>query len=98
MSGARLIINASVLGMTGQPPLEAALEAAAPGALVFDMVYTPLRTPLLEQAQTLGLRTADGLSMLIGQARPAFEAFFGAPAPPGDSVRARLEAALESRL
>lgn len=97
MSGARLIINASVLGMTGQPPLEAVLEAAAPGALVFDMVYTPLRTPLLQQAQTLGLRTADGLSMLIGQARPAFEAFFGAPAPPGDSVRARLEAALESR-
>jgi len=97
MSGARLIINASVLGMKGQPALEAALEAAAPDALVFDMVYTPLRTPLLEQAEALGLRTSDGLAMLIGQARPAFEAFFGAPAPVGDSVRARLVAALEGR-
>ncbi|MGY6628534.1 MAG: shikimate dehydrogenase [Oceanicaulis sp.] len=95
--GARLIINASVLGMTGQPPLEAALEAAAPGALVFDMVYAPLRTPLLDNAIALDLRISDGLSMLIGQARPAFEAFFGAPAPSGDGVRARLEAALEAR-
>ncbi|WBQ10309.1 shikimate dehydrogenase [Hyphomonadaceae bacterium ML37] len=97
LDGARLIINASVLGMKGQPPLEAALEAAAPDALVFDMVYTPLRTPLLEQAEALGLRTSDGLAMLIGQARPAFEALFGAPAPVGDSVRARLVAALEGR-
>lgn len=97
LDGARLIINASVLGMAGQPPLAAALEAAAPDALVFDMVYTPLRTPLLRQAEQLGLRTADGLSMLIGQARPAFEAFFGVPAPTGNSVRARLEAAVESR-
>lgn len=97
MSGARLIINASVLGMKGQPPLEAALEAAAPDALVFDMVYAPLRTPLLQKAEALGLRTSDGLAMLIGQARPAFEAFFGAPAPWGDGVRAVLEAELEAR-
>jgi len=97
MSGTRLIINASVLGMKGQPPLDAALDAAAPDALVFDMVYAPLRTPLLQRAEALGLRTSDGLSMLIGQARPAFEAFFGAPAPSGDGVRAALEAALEAR-
>lgn len=98
LDGARLIINASVLGMKGQPPLEIALEAAAPDALVFDMVYAPLRTPLLQRAQSLGLRTCGGLAMLIGQARPAFEAFYGAPAPRDDSVRARLEAALEARL
>ncbi len=97
LSGARLILNASVLGMAGQPPLNAALEAAAPDALVFDMVYAPLRTPLLQQAGELGLRTSDGLNMLIGQARPSFEAFFGAPAPAGDDVRIRLEAALEGR-
>lgn len=97
LDGARLVINASVLGMTGQPPLEAALEAAAPGALVFDMVYAPLHTPLLNKAVALDLRISDGLSMLIGQARPAFEAFFGAPAPSGDGVRARLVAALEAR-
>lgn len=97
MSGARLIINASVLGMSGQPPLTAALETAAPDALVFDMVYAPLRTPLLQRAEALGLRISDGLAMLIGQARPSFEAFFGAPAPAGDSVRAALEAALEAR-
>ncbi|MCH8488891.1 MAG: shikimate dehydrogenase [Oceanicaulis sp.] len=97
MSGARLIINASVLGMKGQPPLDAALEAAAPDALVFDMVYAPLRTALLQKAAALGLRTSDGLAMLIGQARPAFEAFFGAPAPSGDGVRAVLEAELEAR-
>jgi shikimate dehydrogenase len=97
MSGARLIINASVLGMRGQPPLDAALEAAAPDALVFDMVYVPLCTPLLQRAAALGLRTSDGLAMLIGQARPAFEAFFGAPAPSGDGVRAVLEAELEAR-
>jgi len=97
LAGARLIVNASVLGMDGQPPLTVALEAAAPDALVFDMVYTPLRTPLLQRAGALGLRTADGLSMLIGQARPAFEAFFGVPAPSGDGVRGRLEAELEGR-
>ncbi len=97
LEDARLIINASVLGMTGQPPLHASLEAAARGALVFDMVYTPLRTALLRDADTLGLRTADGLGMLIGQARPAFEAFFGTPAPAGDGVRARLESVLEGR-
>lgn len=97
LEGARLIINASVLGMKGQPPLDAALDAAGPDALVFDMVYAPLRTPLLQKAGALGLRTSDGLSMLIGQARPAFEAFFGAPAPSGDEVRAALEAALGAR-
>lgn len=97
LDGARLVVNASVLGMKDQPPLEIALEAAAPDALVFDMVYAPLRTPLLQRAQSLGLRTCDGLAMLIGQARPAFEAFYGAPAPGDDSVRTRLEAALEAR-
>ncbi|KAA5803829.1 shikimate dehydrogenase [Alkalicaulis satelles] len=97
LKDARLIINATSMGMSGQPQLEAALEAVAPDALVFDMVYTPLETGLLRQAKALGLRTSDGLAMLIGQARPSFEAFFGAPPPDDDSVRALLEAALEAR-
>ncbi|MCC5996799.1 MAG: shikimate dehydrogenase [Oceanicaulis sp.] len=94
LDGARLIINASVLGMTGQAPLHAALDAAGDAALAFDMVYTPLETVFLQAAKRRGLRTADGLTMLIGQARPSFEAFYGAPAPADDSVRAVLEAAL----
>jgi shikimate dehydrogenase len=59
-----------------------------------DMVYKPLETPLLAQARRRGLRTADGLSMLIGQARPSFEALFGAPVPGDVDVRALCEAAL----
>ena len=95
--GASLVINATSLGMSGQPPLEVDLSATSENALVFDMVYAPLRTGLLEQAERLGRRTADGLIMLVGQARPAFEQFFGAPAPQHDGVRHGLLAALEQR-
>jgi shikimate dehydrogenase len=52
-----------------------------------DMVYKPLRTPLLRQAEAMGLATVDGLAMLIGQARPSFKAFFGQSAPAGDAAR-----------
>jgi shikimate dehydrogenase len=55
--------------------------------VVMDMVYRPLDTPLLIAARALGLRTVDGLAMLIGQARPSFTAFFGL-APPDIDVRA----------
>jgi shikimate dehydrogenase len=85
MAGANVVINASPLGMIGaaeQPePVLAALAATAPGALVFDMVYAPLETALLRRAQALGRETADGLTMLIGQAAVAFRLFFGEPAP-----------------
>lgn len=95
--GANLVINATSLGMTGQPPLNVDLSGTADDALVFDMVYAPLKTELLAQAERLGRRTADGLIMLVGQARPAFEAFFGASAPAHDTVRGALLAALEHR-
>lgn len=95
LEGAVLVINATSLGMAGQSPLALPLERLETDALVFDMVYVPLRTPLLVAAQARALKTADGLSMLIGQARPAFEAFFGVPPPAGTPVRALLEAALE---
>lgn len=76
-----LIINASPLGMAGQPPLEFDFSHAPPGSVVYDIVTHPLDTPLLETARAKDLPTIDGLAMLIGQAAVAFEKFFGQPAP-----------------
>ncbi|MCC5980177.1 MAG: shikimate dehydrogenase [Oceanicaulis sp.] len=97
LEGATLLVNATSLGMAGQPALMPAISQLEGGAIVFDMVYVPLETPLLAEARKAGLKTADGLSMLIGQARPAFEAFFGAPPPVDVDVRALMEAALEPK-
>ena len=86
--GAAAIVNASPLGMAGAPPMPAALldcvAAHARGATVFDMVYQPLKTRFLEVGEAHGGRPVDGLTMLIGQARPAFELFFGHAAPRDD--------------
>jgi shikimate dehydrogenase len=87
LASADLLINASAAGLEGQDPPVLPLERLAAGAVVMDMVYKPLRTDLLRQAQGLGLATVDGLAMLIGQARPSFEAFFGQAAPGGDEAR-----------
>lgn len=95
-AGASLVINATSLGMKGQPAPDWPLGVLPAGALVFDMVYVPLETPLLHAARRLGLKTVDGLSMLIGQARPAFAGFFGEAPPSGTPVRALMEAALEA--
>jgi shikimate dehydrogenase len=76
-----LVINASSLGMTGQPPLAFDWSHAPPGSIAYDIVTAPLDTPFLEAARASGHRTIDGLSMLIGQAAIAFEKFFG-QAPP----------------
>lgn len=76
-----LIVNASPLGMAGQPPLVFDFSHAPPGSVVYDIVTHPLETPLLRQARQRGFITVDGLAMLIGQAAVAFEKFFGAPAP-----------------
>ena len=78
-----LLVNASTLGMVGQPPLDVDLSALPDDALVYDAVYTPLDTPLLAQARARGLETVDGLEMLVAQAGLAFELFFG-QAPPRD--------------
>jgi shikimate dehydrogenase len=78
---AALVVNSSALGMTGSPPLEIDLSAMPEDCLVYDVVYAPLRTELLKQAERLGLEMIDGLEMLIGQAAVAFELFFDA-APP----------------
>jgi shikimate dehydrogenase len=76
-----LIVNATTLGMAGQPPLPIDFSHVPPGAVVYDIVYAPLETPLLAEARARGLATIDGLSMLIGQAAVAFELFFGARPP-----------------
>ena len=76
-----LVVNASSLGMAGQPPLPLDWSHAPPGAIAYDIVTAPLDTPFLQAAREKGHRTIDGLSMLIGQAAVAFEHFFG-EAPP----------------
>ena len=76
-----LVINASSLGMQGQPPLAFDWSHAPPGAIAYDIVTAPLDTTFLQEARAKGHRTIDGLSMLIGQAAVAFEKFFGQPAP-----------------
>ena len=76
-----LIVNASSLGMTGQPPLGFDLSHAPPGSIFYDIVTSPLNTPFLQSARAAGFRTIDGLSMLIGQADHAFRRFFGAEPP-----------------
>ncbi len=76
-----LVINASSLGMQGQPPLAFDWSHAPPGSIAYDIVTAPRDTALLQTARTTGHRTIDGLSMLIGQAAVAFERFFGHPAP-----------------
>lgn len=81
LPAASLLVNASSLGMAGQPPLDLDLSPLPDDAIVYDIVYAPLETPLLAAARARDLDTVDGLEMLVGQAAVAFELFFGAPAP-----------------
>ena len=76
-----LVVNASPLGMRGQPPLAFDWSHAPPGSIAYDIVTDPVETEFLRDARVAGFRTVDGLSMLIGQAALAFERFFGRPAP-----------------
>ncbi len=77
LDGAALVVNASALGMIGKREFRVSLDALSPDATVADLVYTPLRTGLLEAAAAIGCTTVDGLGMLIYQAVPAFERWFG---------------------
>ena len=86
--GAVTIANSTSLGMTGKPPLEISLDAAPANAVVTDMVYNPLETDLLAQARARGLATVDGLGMLLHQARPGFERWFGPRPQVNDALRA----------
>ncbi len=89
-----LLVQTTQLGMTGQAPLDLDLAPLPSDCLVYDVVYSPLVTPLLAAAQARGLPTIDGLEMLVGQAALAFELFYGA-APPraaDNALRALLTA------
>jgi shikimate dehydrogenase len=89
---ADLVINSTALGMHGQPPLEINLAHLRPGTIVDDIVYVPLKTPLLIEAQRRGGVPVDGLGMLLHQAVPGFARWFGVTPTVTPALRARLEA------
>jgi shikimate dehydrogenase len=77
IDGATTVVNTTALGMEGKPELRVPLEALRRDALVTDIVYRPLVTPFLRTAAAMGCRTVDGLGMLLHQAVPGFERWFG---------------------
>jgi len=96
LRGADLLVNSTSLGMAGQPPLRIDLAPLPAHAVVYDIVYVPLETDLLTQARARGLRTVDGLGMLLRQAAPGFVRWFGEAIDDGDvaAARALIEADL----
>jgi len=90
LKNAALLVNATSLGMNGQPPLVIDLQYLPADALVTDMVYAPLMTDVLKQAVLRGNPVVDGLGMLLHQARPAFQAFFGHDPEVTDELRAHV--------
>ena len=88
------MVNTTSAGMKGTPSLDLALEALPRTAVVCDIVYNPLETDLLKRAHALHLKTIDGLGMLMHQAVPAFNAFFGVEPKVTIELRRELEQAL----
>ncbi|MFT4149249.1 MAG: shikimate dehydrogenase [Paracoccaceae bacterium] len=88
LEGAVTVINTTSLGMIGKAEFRVPLDAMDPGALATDLVYTPLRTPFLQAAEAMGCRTVDGLGMLLHQAAPGFERWFGVRPEVDDAARA----------
>jgi len=91
-----LLINTTSLGMKGQPPLDLDLDALPGHAIVTDIVYAPLVTPLLARAASRGLKTVDGLGMLLHQAVPGFERWFGVRPEVTPDLRAMIVSDLEA--
>ena len=87
-AGVSAVINATAAGMAPGQGLNVPLDATPDAAVIMDMFYKPLITPFLAQAQALGRRTVDGLEMLVRQAVPSFEAFYGVAPPAQVDVRA----------
>ena len=94
LAGAALLVNTTNQGMQGQSPLELSLDALPPDALVSDLVYVPLETALLADARRRGHRTVNGLGMLLHQARPAFQAWYGVLPEVTDELRSLIVATL----
>lgn len=88
MDGATTVINTTSLGMVGKPEFRIPLDGLSPDAVVTDLVYAPLDTPFLIKAREMGCTTVDGLGMLLYQAVPAFERWFG--------TRPKVDAALRT--
>ena len=94
LAGAALLVNTTNQGMHGQSPLDLSFDALPRDALVSDLVYVPLETPLLAAARQRGHRTVGGLGMLLHQARPAFNAWFGVMPEVTPQLRALVVASL----
>lgn len=94
LNGAAMLVHTTSQGMVGQPPLDLALDRLPTSALVCDIVYIPLETPLLAASRRRGNRTVDGLGMLLHQARPAWQAWFGLDPEVTPELRALLEATI----
>ena len=90
LGGVDLLINTTSLGMAGRPPLCLCLSELPKTAVVTDIVYAPLITPLLERARGEGFAIVDGLGMLLHQARPGFEAWFGRRPEVDSALRAHV--------
>jgi len=93
--GTALLVNVTTLGMVGQPILGLSLDNLPTDATVYDIVYNPLETELLKQARLRGNEIVDGLGMLLHQAVPGFEAWFGLTPEVDDDLRQHLLEALE---
>ena len=94
LADAALLVNTTNQGMSGQPPLDLSLDRLPAHAVVSDLVYVPLETPLLSAARRRGNRTVGGLGMLLNQARPAFRAWFGVMPEITPELRRMVQASL----
>lgn len=93
---AAMVVNTTSQGMVGQPSLDLVLDTLPTSALVCDIVYVPLETPLLAAARRRGNPTVDGLGMLLHQVRPAWQAWFGIDPEITPELRAHVEATIQS--
>jgi len=94
LAGVSLLVNTTSQGMVGNPPLDLPLDKLPPAAVVSDIVYTPRITPLLAAARARGNRIVDGIGMLLHQARPAWQSWFGIDPKITPELRAAIEATL----
>ena len=94
---ADVLVNCTSCGMVGKPRLEIDLATLKPGAVVYDVVYVPLETELLEKARARGHRTVDGLGMLLQQAGFGFQKWFGKSPSVTPELRAMLEADIRAK-
>ena len=86
----RTVVNTTSLGMTGKPAFRVPLDGLSAAAVVSDLVYTPLETDFLRQARHMGCTVVDGLGMLLHQAVPGFERWFGQRPEVDDELRNTL--------